>query len=135
MTLPSFLAAAISSGVMAVGGGASARAGAANTEAAAAALAALITSRLENRLPRIAFSSLSCFIVLFHSLLCSAEQRPAALGRQREPDFCALRNALLRRRDGAHLRAVAQFDHVVAAVAEEDVAGHGPGQHIIACRC
>src|SRR6185437_14263684 len=48
MTLPSFFAAAISSGVIAVGGGAAAEAGEANTVLAATAPVALSTSRLEN---------------------------------------------------------------------------------------
>src|SRR6202035_5988140 len=122
MTLPSFFAASISSGVIAVGGGAAAASGEANTVLAATAPVPLRTSRLENLLRRIAR-----FLRLFLS-----EQRPAALGRQKDPHFGALREALVRRRDGAKLRAVGELDHIVAAIAEEDVARDGGGQKIVA---
>src|SRR5437879_4579430 len=63
MTLPSFWAAAISSGVMVVAGGAAAARGDANTVVAAAAPAPFRRSRLENLLRRIArFLLISTFL-------------------------------------------------------------------------
>src|SRR3981081_2619122 len=90
-TLPSFLAASISCGVMASAGGASARTDDANTVPSASAFAPfsepLRTSRLE---------SFRFFIASSCSLLSSA-QCPATLGRQREPDLGAAGHRIFRR--------------------------------------
>src|SRR5260370_42702289 len=81
-TLPSFFAASINCGVIASAGGASARAGAANTVPSATALEAFSAPCKISRLESFRF-----FIACSCSFL--AAQRPAALGRQREPDLGA----------------------------------------------
>src|SRR5882757_4876491 len=118
-TLPSFLAASISCSVIASAGGASARTADANTVPSASALAPFSepcrTSRLE---------SFRFFIASSRWLLLSA-QRPATLGRQREPNLGTRWNGVLRRRNDAQGRAISRFDHIVAAGAEKHLPRHG----------
>src|SRR5712664_933642 len=56
--------------------------------------------------------------------LLSGYQRPAPLGRQRQPHRGAGREALPRRGRDPELRAVRGLDQIIAGAAEEDVADH-----------
>src|SRR4029079_17016300 len=132
-TLPSFFAASISCAVIASGGGASARAGEANTVPSASAVEACSepcsTSRLESFRVFMASSASSFYRLrrLFRATprhAPAADARPAALGRQRQPDLCAFGHRGLGWRGHAQCGAVGHLDHVVARHAEIDLTRH-----------
>src|SRR6478752_10145706 len=76
-TLPSFLAASMSAGVMALGGGAADMTLVENAAPAASALEPISTSRREILGPFIGLSSISCFVVSPRDIIypLSARQR------------------------------------------------------------
>src|SRR6185295_5851603 len=115
ISLPSFFAASTSAGVIATGSGAWARTGEANTLPTASVAAPCRMSRLESIRPFIASSRFLLFL---------PAQRPAALGRQRQPDLAALLHAGFGRRGGAQTGAVGHLHHVVARGAEIDLPRH-----------
>ena len=130
-TLPSFFAASISAGVDRFGRPAPART---TRVANAAAPSAVVPFRMSRRDQTSCASSPSTIILLTqhpspHGLIdfghALSYQHPAALRRQFQPDLLALRDVLLRRRHHAQLRAVGKLHHIVAAVAEKDVADDG----------
>src|SRR6478735_11569937 len=112
ISLPSFFAASTSAGVIATGSGVWARTGEANTAPAASVAAPCRMSRLESFRPFIASSRF---------LLLLPAQRPAALGRQRQPDLAAFLHTDFGRRGGAQTGAVGHLHHVVARGAEIDL--------------
>src|SRR5262245_50268090 len=117
MTLPSFLAASMSCGVIAVAGGAAARTLAEPAKApTAAAVEPLRMSRLDN----VGF-------FIGHSPSISSAEHAAAFGRKIEPDCGPMRNVFGCRGDHAQLRAVRQFHHIVTAGAEKHLPHHGSG--------
>src|SRR5919197_3856222 len=133
MTLPSFLAASISCGVMAVAGGAAAwtLAGVTSAPAAATADDALSTSRLDHVGLCIAFLLVSPgpkTVYPFRSKdrlwAASSTECTAALRRHIEPNRSALRDVLGRPCHHTDLRAVCRLDHVVAARAQEHLPRH-----------
>src|SRR6185295_8065852 len=121
---PSFCAAAISSGVTAVGGGAAARSGIVGS-ANASALEALSTSRRDN--VRAIVSSL----LRPYAVFGLAGQRPAAFRRHPEPHRRSRRDAAVRLGDDAKLRAVLGLDHIVAARPEKDLPYHLRGNDVV----
>src|SRR3954447_2383710 len=132
-TLPSFFAASISFWSMADAVGACARIGDAKVLAAANAVVPFRTSRLENLHLVIGFSP--CWFRVFIVRLSwrrdfSAHQRTAILRWQLQPNRRALRDAFPGRGDDAQLRAVGDLDHVIAAVAEKDLADDGGGHDV-----
>src|SRR3954466_9663758 len=125
MTLPSFLAASISCGVIALAGGAADMTRVEKALAATSALEPARTSRREKFEPFIA-SSLGVFFLF--------SQRAAALGRQMQPDRAALRNAVAGRRHHAQLCAVPGLNHVISAVAEKDLPRDRRRHHVVGLR-
>src|SRR5215510_13199372 len=113
MTLPSFLAASMSWGVMAVAGGAAARTLAGVTSAPAAATAddALSTSRLDH----VGFCIAFLLVAPGRFQAASSTECTATVRRHVEPHGGTLRNVLGRPRDHADLRAVRRLNHVIAA--------------------
>src|SRR5512135_1425518 len=101
-TMPSFCAAAMRSGVIAVGGGAAARTGVANrVPAAALAAVACSTSRLVN--PRF----MAILLLVF-----SGRQRAAAFRRQVQPNRATTGKILAGRGDDTKLRAAIELDQI-----------------------
>src|ERR1700742_817614 len=146
-TLPSFLAASISCGVISVGGGAAESTCVENALPAASALDPISRSRRESLKFFIGISSMSliyfcCALGLspprFPSPLVVIRSLPAqcaaAFGRQMQPDGAALRNVLAGRSEHAELRAVLCLDHVVAVAAEEALPHHGRRHDIVGLR-
>src|SRR6185437_6109653 len=122
-TLPSFFAASTSAGVMLVAGGAAAMTLAGNAAPAANALDPINKPRREIFKSFIGISSIVLFLSRApHEFLTA--QRPAALGRQMQPDGAAVRDIVAGRRDDPHLRAAGDFHHIVPAVAEKDLPRH-----------
>src|SRR6267378_1050620 len=111
MTLPSFFAASIRSGVTLLGAGASAAAVLAGTDSTSAAT---VTARRTWRLPTLR--------VCRKVSLPPRYQRPAPLGRQGQPEGSAGREARSRRGGVPELRSVRRLDHVIPRAAQEDVA-------------
>src|SRR5437899_8605030 len=124
MTLPSFCAAAIRSGVIAVGGGAAARSGMAGSVSASAP-EALSTSRREN--VRAIVSSLLRPDAAFGL----SGQRPATFRWHSKPHRRPRRNAAVRLSDDAELRAVLGLDHIIATRPEKDLPDHLRGNDVI----
>ena len=126
-TLPSFLAASISAGVIALGGRRLRphRRGEHGQRQRARALEHVAPETVLSSLPSPPIAS-----VLLGSCRTadrSSHQRPAALRRQVQPDRAPCGDALRRRRYHAQLRAVGDLDHIVAAAAEEDLPHHRAG--------
>src|SRR5437764_14028389 len=134
MTLPSFFAASINCGVIAVAGGAAARAGTANTVPIASAEEPLSTSRLEMIGVFMGFSPLSVLTSVVRDVVVSSAEHEAVLGRQMEPHGSALRNVLGRRGNHAHLRAVRNLHHIIAARSQKDLTRHSSLQQIVQAR-
>src|ERR1700688_4199331 len=126
MTLPSFLAASISAGVIALGGGAADRTCVENTTPAASALEPINRSRREILERLIGVSSIT-LILLFHprETFLLSSQRAAPFRRQIKPDGTALRNVFFRRCDRAQLGAILDLNHIVPAATEKDLPHHG----------
>src|SRR5215475_13213280 len=122
MTLPSFLAASISCGVIAVAGGAAARTLAGVTSAPAAATAddALSTSRLDH----VGFCIAFLLVAPGRFQAASSTECTATVRRHIEPHGSPLRDILSRSRHDADLRAVCRLDHVVAARTQEHLPRH-----------
>ena len=106
-TLPSFLAASISAGVTALGGGAADSTRVENDAPAASAPEPINRSRRENfeRFMRI-LPELRLFVLSRPRL---ADQRPAFFRRQVQPDSAALREALAGGGDDPQLRAALEL--------------------------
>src|ERR1035438_188925 len=128
-TLPSFLAASISAGVIALAGGAADSTWVENVAPAASALEPISRSRRENFEPFIGVSSIA-LILLFRprEIFLLYAKCTASVGPQVKPHGTSLRNVFFRCGDHAQLRAVLDLNHIVPAAAEKDLPHHG-GRH------